>query len=110
AGLLLARAVARARETATLVALGVSQRQLALRYFVEGLLVSVAGAAAGVVASVAVVRLFISIGSDFVPHADEIAMDWTVLVFALGMAVLTSVLCSVAPLWQAARTAPIEVL
>jgi predicted permease len=110
AGLLLARAVARARETATLVALGISHRQLALRYFVEGLLVSLAGAAAGIVASAALVRLVISIGSDFVPHADEITMDWTALLFALAMAVVTSVLCSVAPLWQAARTAPIDVL
>src|SRR6266850_2340930 len=110
AGLLLARSVARARETATRVALGISQRQLALQYFAEGFLVSLAGAAAGVVASLGLVRVVISIGSDFVPRADEIAMDWTVLAFALGMALLTSVFSSIAPLWQAVRTAPIEVL
>jgi predicted permease len=110
AGLLLARSVARARDTATRVALGISQRQLALNYFTEGFLVSLAAAAAGVVASVGLVRLVISMGSKFVPRADEIAMDWTVLAFALGMAVLTSVLSSVVPLWQAMRTAPIDAL
>ena len=47
ATLLLARSVARARETAIRVALGASRRQLAMRYFAEGALVSVAGAAAG---------------------------------------------------------------
>src|SRR5262245_65556093 len=56
------------------------------------------------------VLLVVSIGSDFVPRADEIALDWKVLAFALAMAVLTSIVSSVAPLWQAARTAPIEVL
>jgi putative ABC transport system permease protein len=110
AGLLLARSVARARDTATRVALGIPQRRLALHFFAEGLLVSLAGAAAGVVASVGLVRLVVSIGSDFVPRADEIAMDWTVLAFALGTAVLTSVLSSAVPLWQAVRTAPIDAL
>ena len=102
--------MARARETATRVALGISQRQLALQYFAEGFLVSLAGTAAGVIASVWLLRLVISMGSDFVPRAAEIAMDWTVLAFALAMAVLTSLLSSIAPLWQAMRTAPIDVL
>jgi hypothetical protein len=57
ATLLLARSVVRARETAIRVALGASRRQLALRYFAEGALVSVAGAAAGVGLSVILVRL-----------------------------------------------------
>ena len=46
AALLLARSVARARETAIRVALGAARRRLALQYFVEGLIVSIAGAAA----------------------------------------------------------------
>ncbi len=110
AGLLLARSVALARDTATRVALGISRRQLALQHFAEGFLVSVTGAAAGVVASVALVRLVVTTGSEYVPHSGTIGMDWTVLAFALGMAVLASVFSSVAPLWQAMRTAPIEVL
>jgi putative ABC transport system permease protein len=110
AGLLLTRSVARARETATRIALGISRRQLTLQYLEEGFLVSLAGAAAGVVASVELVRLVISIGSQFVPRADEIAIDWTVPIFALAMAVLTSMLCSLAPLWQSIRTTPAEAL
>ena len=110
AGLLLARSVARARETATRVALGASPRQLALQYFVEGLLVSTAGALAGVIVSVGLVQWVLSIGSEFVPHPSEIAMDWTVFVFALAMGFVTSALSSLAPLWQAARTAPADVL
>ncbi len=110
AGVLLARAVARARETATRVALGASQRQLALQYFMEGLFVSLAGAAAGVLLSEALVRAVISIAADYIPRADEIAIDWKVLLFAAGTACLASALSSLAPLWQAARTFPNEVL
>ena len=48
ATLLLARSVARARETAIRVALGAGRAHLALRYLAEGAVVSLIGAAAGV--------------------------------------------------------------
>src|SRR5262249_52050487 len=110
AGLLLAGSVARVRETATRVALGISHGQLALQFLAEGFLASLAGAVAGAIASVALVRLVISIGSEFVPHAGDIATDWTALAFALAMAVLASVVSSAAPLWQVIRTSPVDVL
>ncbi len=73
ATLLLARSVARARETAIRVALGASRRQLALRYFAEGALVSVAGAAAGVGLSVIFVRYILAAASAFIPRVDTIS-------------------------------------
>ena len=110
ATLLLARSVVRARETAIRVALGASRRQLALRYFAEGALVSVAGAAAGVGLSVILVRQILAAASGFIPRVDDIAIDWTVLGFSVAVAVATGVLAGLAPLWQAMRTAPNAVL
>ena len=110
ATLLLARSVVRARETAIRVALGASRRQLALRYFAEGALVSVAGAAAGVGLSVILVRQILAAASGFIPRVDDIAIDWTVLGFSVAVAVATGVLAGMAPLWQAMRTAPNAVL
>ena len=110
AGLLLARAVARARETALHVALGAARRQLAFHYFVEGLIISLIGAAAGVLLSIALVRVVVSMAAEHIPRADEISVDWTVLLFSLGAACLASMLAAFAPLWQALRTAPAEVL
>lgn len=110
AGLLVARSVARSRETAVRVALGAAQGQLALQYFSEGLLVSLAGAAAGVLVSLALVYIVVSLAAEYIPRADEIAVDWTVLLFALATACLTSILSSLVPLWQAVRTLPNEVL
>jgi predicted permease len=110
AGLLIARSVSRARETATRVALGASARQLALQYFVESVFVSLAGAVAGIFASVGLVRVVVSLAADFIPRVDEIGVDWTVFVFALGAAFFASAISSLAPLWQAVRTAPNDVL
>jgi putative ABC transport system permease protein len=110
ATLLLARSVARARETAIRVALGASRLQLAVRYFAEGALVSVAGAAAGVGLSVILVRQILAAASGFIPRVDDIAVDWTVLGFSVAVAVATGVLSGMAPLWQAMRTAPNAVL
>lgn len=110
AGLLLARSVARARETAIRVALGATRRQLALHYFLEGLLLALAGAAAGVLLSLGLVRVVVTLAADYIPRADEIALDWRVVVFAFATACLATALFSLAPLWQAVRTQPNEVL
>jgi putative ABC transport system permease protein len=110
ATLLLARSVVRARETAIRVALGASRSQLALRYFAEGALVSVAGAVAGVGLSVIFVRQILTAASAFVTRTDLIAIDWKVLGFSVAVAAATGVLAGLAPLWQAIRTAPNAVL
>ena len=110
ATLLLARAVVRSRETAIRVALGASRRQLALRYFAEGALVSVAGAAAGVGLSAILVRYILAASAAFVPRVDAIGIDWKVLGFSIAVAVATGVLAGMAPLWQAMRTVPNAVL
>ena len=110
AGLLLARSATRARETAIRVALGAARWQLGLQYFVEGLLVAFAGAAGGVVVGAAIVRVVLSLAADYIPRADGIGIDWTALLFAFGAAIVSSVLFSLAPLWQAARILPNEVL
>ncbi len=110
AGLLLSRSVARARETAIRVALGAAPRQLASQYLVEGLLVSLAGGALGVLVSQAMVRVILAFGGDRIPRADQIRVDWKVLLFVLAVAALTALLSSLAPLWQASRISPREVL
>jgi ABC-type antimicrobial peptide transport system permease subunit len=110
AGVLVARSVARSRETAVRVALGATPLQLAREYLSEGLLLSLVGAAAGIFLSFALVRLVVALASEFIPRGDEIRVDGSVLFFALGSACLGSVLFSLAPLWQAIRTPPNEVL
>ena len=47
---------------------------------------------------------------DYLPRADEITVEWAVVLFAAGSAILATLLSSLAPLWQAVRTAPAEAL
>ena len=108
ATLLLARSVARSRETAVRVALGAGRGHLALRYLAEAAAVSIIGAAAGAALSVVLVRVIVLAGSEYVP--DAIVIDWKVLAFGLGLALVASALTSLAPLWQATRTPPNAVL
>ncbi len=110
AGLLLARSVARARDTAVRVAIGAGRGQLAAQYFAEGLLVSLAGAAGGIILSVTLTPAIVAMAADYLPRAEAIAVDWTVLLFAVGAACVASGLSSLAPLWQAVRTAPADAL
>jgi predicted permease len=110
ASVLLARSVARGRETAVRVALGATTWQLGTQYFFEGLVVSLAGAALGSVLAYWLVHLILLLAADSIPRADQITADARVLAFALLIAILASIFFSLAPLWQASRTQPNEVL
>jgi predicted permease len=110
AALLLARSIARVRDTALRIALGASKRQLAMQFFAEGLLVAAIGATAGVLLSLGLVRIVVTMAAELVPRAEEVTIDWRVLLFTLATGILASVLASLAPLWQASRTQPNEVL
>ena len=109
-GLLVSRAVARARETAVRVALGAGLGQLAAQYFLEGSAPAVAGAAGAILLTFAVMRLLAAFGGEQSTRLAQISIDWTVLAFALVTALLTAVAASMAPLWQAARMLPNAVL
>ena len=110
ASVLLARSVARGRETAVRVALGATTSQLALQYFFEGLVVALVGALLGTALAYWLVHVILSFAADQIPRADQITADARVLLFALLIAILSSVFFSLAPLWQASRTQPNDVL
>lgn len=100
AGLLMARAVARGRELAVRVALGASRLALARQVLLESLLLGLAGGAAGLLVALWTTKLLETLveGSRFVA-----GLNATVVAFNFGLALLTAVLCSLAPAWQATR-------
>lgn len=110
AGLLVARSVGRAHEIAVRIALGASKRDLALQFILEGCLISIAAAAFGLIASVALTRLIVSLASQYIPRAGEISTDRIVVFFVAVAACFTAVLPALPPLWQALHTQPHEVL
>ena len=98
ANLLLARAEARRREIAIRGALGAGLARLARQFVTEGILLAFCGAVLGVGLSFGGVRLVQLTNAGGIPRADEISMDWRVLLFTLGTSLITGVLFGLAPL------------
>jgi len=98
ANLLLARAEARRREIAIRGSLGASVGRLARQFVTEGILLAFCGGALGVALAYASVRLVQLTNAGGIPRADEIAVDWRVLLFTLLTSVCTGVLFGLAPL------------
>jgi putative ABC transport system permease protein len=104
ANLLLTRAAAREREIAVRLAVGAGWRRVARQLLVEGLVLALAGGAAGLLLAVWGTRLLTAMmPGNLIPRVDEIGIDWRVMVFTLAAAVITGLLFSLAPSIQAGR-------
>jgi putative ABC transport system permease protein len=108
AGLLLVRAIRRRREYAVRLALGARSEVIIRQAILEGLLLSFAGGLLGLGFAGAAIRAALYILPDSMPRMDSIALDANVTGFALTLALLTGVLCSLAPAFAALRTDPME--
>src|SRR5579859_1816468 len=107
ANLLLARASAREKEIAVRLALGAARGRVVRQLLTESLLLSIAGAALGIVLArvlSAVLVRYLSTQSRTVFL--ELATDWRVLGFTAGLAMLTCVLFGLAPALKATSAAP----
>jgi putative ABC transport system permease protein len=107
ANLLLARASARQREMALRLTLGASRARLMRQVLAECLLLAVFGTAAGVCLAQILSRAVIWLLSSSQDNIFlEITLDWRVLGFAAGLAVLTCILFGLTPALQASHTDP----
>jgi predicted permease len=98
ANLLLARAEARRREIAIRGAMGAGLGRLARQFVTEGVLLALCGAILGLGLAYGGVRLVQLTNAGGIPRADEIVMDWWVLVFTLGTSLVTGAVFGLAPL------------
>jgi putative ABC transport system permease protein len=111
ANLMLVRASGRRRETAVRLALGASRWRLIRQLVVEGLLVSGAGGLAAVlIAKWGMGALIRSLPSGSLPRLEEVQVDPMVLAFTAGLALITGLVCGLAPALRASRTDLLESL
>ena len=110
AGLLLVRAIRRRREFGVRLALGARTATLLRQAIVESMVLSIAGGAIGLALAAVGLRVGVSRLPQTLPRINEIGLDWTVMLFALGLALLTGLLCGLAPAFAAIRTSVNETL
>jgi len=97
ANLLLARSEARRREIAVRAAIGAGLGRLLRQFIVEGILLSLAGAALGLLLAFGGLRLLVATNAGSIPRISEISIDWQVLVFTLVVSVATGIVFGLAP-------------
>ncbi|HEY7396536.1 MAG TPA: ABC transporter permease, partial [Gemmatimonadaceae bacterium] len=103
ANLLLARAATRARELAVRCCLGASPRRVATQLLTESTTIALAGAALGATFAAWGVHALRGLPTTLFPRIDEVRIDVDVLAATVGVALLTGVLCGLAPAWRAMR-------
>jgi predicted permease len=108
ANLLLIRATGRKREIATRSALGASRGQIVRQLLTESLVVSLAGGVLGLIFGFAGVRLLLALSPGDIPRIGEngsaVTLDMNLLMFTLGVSLLTGILFGLVPAVSASRT------
>ena len=100
ANLLLARGLARQREIAVRIALGAARARLVRFVMLESLVLSTLGAVLGLALAAACVHVLRTAEIHGIPRLDEVSLNPWVLFFTVGVTLITSLLCGLAPALQ----------
>ena len=103
ANLLLARAAGRRREIAIRSALGAGRGRLVRQFLTESLILSAMGGAAGLLISKWGVDGLVALAAGILPRAGEVALDGRVVIFTVGVSLLTGLIFGLAPALQVSR-------
>jgi putative ABC transport system permease protein len=103
ANLLLMRATARSRELAIRSTLGAGQWRILRQLLTEGIVLSIAGAAGGLMLGLIGVRALIAMSTTQIPGSPDAALHPAVLLFTAGLALLTGLVFGIAPAVTIAR-------
>ena len=103
AGLMLVRATGRARELAIRMSLGATRTDLTRQAFAESLTLAFIGTLLGLAAASTILKLLVTLAPDQLASGVVIRMDSHVLLFAVGVGLVTAFLFGLAPAWHMSR-------
>ena len=98
ANLLLVRVEGRRHELSVRAALGAGRKQIVGDLLFESMILGVMGSALGLGIAYAVLRILVAMAPTGLPRLHEIAIDWRVLLFTLGISLLASLLVASVPI------------
>ncbi|HEX2663265.1 MAG TPA: ABC transporter permease [Candidatus Acidoferrum sp.] len=110
ANLTLARSATRQKEIAIRAALGAAKQRILMQLLTESILLAGLGALLGLALAAKGLPLLKALLPADTPRLTDTHMDWRVLLFTGGLAILTGVLSGLAPALESTRTAPTETL
>ncbi len=110
AGLLLARASARRKELAVCAALGAGRGRLIQQFLAESFALSLSGGVLGILIAISAVRIIPAILPTDLPRQQGIAVNASVLLFALAAIVVVAVSLGLFAAWRAGSGNPQEAL
>lgn len=110
ANLMLARATVRHREISIRAALGASRWHTLRLLLTESLLLALAGGALGILAARWGLDLVLAFGSDALPRAAEITLDWRAIVATTALSVITGIVFGLAPALAGVRVNLVDAL
>jgi putative ABC transport system permease protein len=97
ANLLLASGLARRREMAVRVALGATRWDLARQQLAEAIGLALVGGALGLLLAQWGVATFVAMADTILPRASTLRIDTMVVLFAVGVSLLTGIVCGLWP-------------
>lgn len=103
ANLLLARAASRTREIALRAALGASRAQVVRQLLTESCVLAGVAGVAGLLLASMLVQGLVALSPANVARLDDVRLDTTVLLFALGLSLVSTVLFGLMPALHASR-------
>jgi putative ABC transport system permease protein len=110
ANLSLARAAGKAHDAAIRTALGASRARLVRHSLAESTVLALAGGGLGVMFAYWGLRALLAAAPVDLPRLHDVRMDTRVLLFALGISLVTGLIFGIFPAWRNAASAPFETL